>query len=238
MERNTKRMIQAVLLIALILAAVRIFVIFRSRTATDFGKQEETKNAPLNADYYVTPRKLYAHDLKSARELTRQPAWVREGYKYTYYPYKGRTDFRDAEGLLGPIEKLNITDVVVEKSPEARNRQLMAVFEKEGKQYSFPIGLVEGNGYQIYIDEILYVQDPRELYKHWPAEVWQAIEAHQVRPGMNEIQVTFAVGAGALESGSRTDERVIRYENGGNPLTVTFRDGKAADIRQESARAG
>lgn len=224
-------MIQVALLLAVVLAAIRVFVIFKSRSATDFGKQE-TQAAPLNADYYVTPKKLYAHDLKSARELTKQPAWVREGYRYTYYPYNGRTDFRHAEGLLGPIEKLQITDVVVEKSPAAANRQVMAVFEKNGKKFSFPIGLVEGNDYQLYIDEILYIQDPRELYKHWPAEMWQAIDAHEVKPGMNEIQATFSVGAGSLESGARTDQRVIRYENGGNPLTVTFRDGKAVEINR------
>lgn len=231
MEAKTKRMVQVALLLALVLAAIRVFVIFKSRSATDFGKQE-TQAAPLNADYYVTPKKLYAHDLKSARELTKQPAWVREGYRYTYYPYNGRTDFRHAEGLLGPIEMLQITDVVIEKSPAAANRQVMAVFEKNGKKFSFPIGLVEGNDYQLYIDEILYIQDPRELYKHWPAEMWQAIDAHEVKPGMNEIQATFSVGAGSLESGARTDQRVIRYENGGNPLTVTFRDGKAVEINR------
>ena len=45
------------------------------------------KNAGYsNADYYVTPKKLYPYDLKSAQQLTQQPVWMKEGYRYTYYP--------------------------------------------------------------------------------------------------------------------------------------------------------
>jgi hypothetical protein len=188
----------------------------------------------MNADYYVTPKKLHAHDLKSARELTQQPAWVREGYKYQYYPYAGHSDFKHPAGLLGPIEKLNITDVVVEKSPESRNRQVMAVFEMDGKKFSVPIGMVTGDDYEIYADEIFFIQDPRELYKHWSPDVWQAVDAHEIKPGMNELQASFAVGVGSLESGSRTDQRVLKYPNGGKPLIVTYRDGKATEVKQGS----
>src|SRR5271168_2004802 len=49
-----------------------------------------------NADYYVTPKKLHPYDLKSARQLTEQPVWVKVGYQLTYYPYdreRNRTDF-------------------------------------------------------------------------------------------------------------------------------------------------
>ena len=225
-------MIQATLLVALVLAGLRVYFIFRSRSGTDWGKGPQTQTAPLNADYYVTPKKLHAHDLKSARELTQQPAWVKEGYRYQYYPYSSHSDFKHPAGLLGPIEKLQFTDLVVEKSPDAPNRQLMAVFEKDGKKYSVPIGMVERDNYEIYIDEMFYIQDPRELYKHWSKDVWQAIDAHELKPGMNELQASFAAGVGLLESGSRTDERVLKYPNGGKPLIVTYRDGKAAEVKQ------
>ena len=42
---------------------------------------------PLNPDYYVVPKKLYAYDLKSAKQLTQQPVWVKVGYSSTYYRY-------------------------------------------------------------------------------------------------------------------------------------------------------
>ncbi len=238
MEASTKRVVQIFLLLALVLAAARVYFIFRSRQATQWSQQQES-SAPLNPDYYVNPKKLHAQNLKQAKELTQQPAWVREGYKYTFYPYSnGQTDFRHAEGQLGPIEKLNITDVVEQKKPGEPGKQVLAVFEKDGKKYSVPIGLAQGSDYQIFADEIFFIEDPRELYKHWPADVWQAIEQHELKPGMNELQASFAVGAGALESGSRTDERVIKYANGGKPLVVTYKDGKVSDVKQGTPEEG
>jgi hypothetical protein len=231
-ETSTKRMIQATLLIAVVLAGLRVYLIFRSRSGTDWGKQKQTQSAPMNADYYVNPKKLHAHDLKSARELTQQPAWVKVGYSYQYYPYTTHSDFKHPAGTLGPIEKIQFTDLAVEKSPDAPNRQLMAIFLKDGKKFSVPIGMVAGTDYEINADDMFFIQDPRELYKHWSPEVWKSIEAREIKPGMSELQACFAAGVGLLESGSRTDERVLKYPNGGKPLIVTYRDGKAAEVKQ------
>jgi hypothetical protein len=133
---------------------------------------------------------------------------------------------------LLPIEKLQVQDVVTDVSPGTPDqRQLMAVFEKEGKSYAFPIGSVKNGNYQIYSDEMLYIEDPHELYKHWPAEVWQAIDHHQARPGMNEIQMDFAIGMGIPEPMEDASIKTVRYPNGGNALTVTYRNGKAEKIK-------
>ncbi len=152
------------------------------------------------ADYYVSPKKLRSYDLKSAKDLTQQPVWVKEGYKYSYYPFdtaRKKADFSHEAGTLLPIQKLQIKDVVTDVSPgSADQKQLVAVFELEGKNYAVPIGSVQDENYQIYSDEIFYIQDPRDLYKHWPAETWQAIEQHEVKPGMNELQADFAIGMG------------------------------------------
>ncbi len=73
--------------------------------------KEDTKptvETPLNADYYVTPKKLHPYDLKSAQQLTQQPVWVKAGYYHTYYPYNTamhKTDFAHEAGLLGPAAK-------------------------------------------------------------------------------------------------------------------------------------
>ena len=83
------------------------------------------QSPPLNADYYVTPKKLYPYDLKSARQLTQQPVWVKVGYGYTYYPYdtaRHRVDFSYEAGKLLPIEKLQIKDVISEAAPAGRRR--------------------------------------------------------------------------------------------------------------------
>lgn len=228
-----KKWIQFVLLIALAAALVRLGLIYRSRREP--LPQRKKQESTLNPEAYVYPKKVYAYDLKSARaELTRQPVWVREGYKYVFYPYdpaRDRTDFRHEAGRLGPIERLQIKDVVLDASPGSRDqRQLMAAFEKDGKWYAFPFGAERQGEYQIYANEILFIQDPRELYNFWPAEVWQAITVHQVRVGMNELQASFAVGVGLLEK-SLDSERVLRYPNNGRPLQVTYRKGRAVEIK-------
>ena len=101
----------------------------------------------------------------------------------------------------------------------------MAVFEKEGKRFPFPIG-VEA--------DMLFIQDPHELYKHWPAEVWRAIENHQVKAGMNELQASFAIGIGVPEGSGTSDPRVVNYPNQGHPVKVTFENGKATDVKESS----
>jgi hypothetical protein len=188
----------------------------------------------LNADYYVTPRKLYPHDLRSARELTQQPVWVKEGYRYTYYNYNPgshHADLAHEAGLLLPIEKLNIKDVVTAPTPGAAGQQqLLAVFDSGGKTCAVPIGSVAGGNYQIYSDEMFYVQDPHELYKHWPSDVWEAIEKHEVKPGMNELQVDFAIGMGIPEGSSESDVKTVEYPNGNKPVKITYLRGHADKV--------
>jgi hypothetical protein len=72
------------------------------------------------------------------------------------------------------------------------------------------------------------------LYKHWPPDVWQAVQQHQVKPGMNEMQADFAIGMGVPDAGSSSDEKTVRYPNGGKPVVIVYREGKAAEIKAGS----
>jgi len=238
MGPEAKQRIQLALTLALVVAGLRAAYILYERHEENLAaqKQQPVKNVGYaNADYYVTPKKLYPYDLKSAKQLTRQPVWVKEGYRYTYYRYDAaarQVDFEHEAGLLLPIERLEIKDVVTAlPSGKGQRRQMLAVFQKTGKSYAVPIG-VEGEGqFTIYSDEMFYIEDPHDLYKHWPADVWQAVERHEVKPGMNELQADFAVGMGVLDPASSSYERTLRYPNGGKPLVVVYRDGKAAEIK-------
>ena len=235
MSEEAKKRIQLALALAIVVAGARAGYILYQRHEDYVAaqKQQAVKDAGYsNAEYYVTPKKLYPFDLKSAKQLTEQPVWVKEGYRYTYYPYdagRKRTDFGHDAGLLLPIEKLEIKDVVVDSA--AGKRQVMAAFEKDGKSYAVPIGFENDGQYKIYSDEMFYVQDPHELYKFWPAEVWQAIEQHQVKPGMDELQAVFAVGMGVPDAGASSDDKTVRYPNGGKPLVVNYQGGKAREVK-------
>src|SRR6202047_579966 len=164
MTSDAKQKIQLVLVIAIAVAAIRAgYVVYERHT--ERTEQTAKQARPLNPDYYVVPKKLYPYDLKSAKQLTQQPVWVKEGYRFTYYPYdraRHHTDFSREAGLLLPIQRLEIKDVVTDTTP-AHLQQVMAVFEQEGKVYVVPIGSKNGDSYQIYSDEMFFIEDPREL---------------------------------------------------------------------------
>jgi hypothetical protein len=229
-----KQRIQLVLGVAILVSGTRLaFVLYeRHESAVEHAKKQAP---PLNPDYYVIPKKLYPYDLKSAHQLTEQPVWVKVGYAYTYYPYdsaRHRVDFSHEAGKLLPLERLQIKDVISSDAPQSPGeQQVMAVFENEGKTHAFPIGSIRSGSYKFYSDDMLFIQDPHELYKHWPAEVWEAIDKHQVKPGMNELQTDFAIGLGIPENNGQPGNRTVNYPNGGNPLSVTYQEDRAAEIK-------
>ena len=240
------KVVRIVLLVGMVAAAGRLALIFWERRTEQAREAEaalkKREASRIDADYYVVPRKLRAYDLASARELTRQPVWVRDGYRYYFYPYDGarkKADFREPAGMLGPLERLQISDIVTGVSPQSPQRQVLAVFEKQGRGFAFSIGAIKGETYYIYADEMLFLQDPRELYRHWPQEIWQAVERGEVQKGMNEFQVTFAAGFGTPErSGERTGNesvRIVQYPRNGRPLRVTYRQGKVETMETMAA---
>ena len=237
---EARQKIQLALLLALVVATLRAgYILYqRHEDKVAAAKQKQAQTVGYsNPDYYVSPKKLYPYDLKSAKQLTQQPVWVKEGYRYTYYRYdsaREQVDFAHDAGLLLPIEKLEIKDVVTAMpAGKGERRQVMAIFQKEGKSYAVPIGYEADEQYKIYSDEMFFVEDPHDLYKHWPADVWQAVEQHEVKPGMNELQADFAIGMGVPDAGSGS-QKTVRYPNGGRPVVVVYHDGKAAEIKAGS----
>ena len=222
------------MVVAILVSGTRLAFILYERHQSSV-QQSRQQPPPLNPDYYVSPKKLYPYDLKSARQLTEQPVWVKVGYAQTYFPYdpsRHRVDFSHEAGKLLPIERLQIKDVISANSPDAPGEpQVMAVFEKEGKAYGFSIGSIRNGEYKFYSDEMLFVQDPHELYKHWPVDVWDAIDKRKVKPGMSELQASFAIGLGIPEKSGEPGNRTVNYPNGGSPLSVTYQNDKAVEIK-------
>jgi hypothetical protein len=225
---KTAKVIQAILAVALVAAASWFYLNMSDRRIQLV--EAPRKEVALDPDYYVVPKKLHPQDAKDARELMLQPVWGREGYRYDYYRYGPPVDFRQKAGTLGPIEQLQIKNIVMQASPGS-GRQIMAVFEKDGKSYAFSIGVDDNGTQHIYSDDMLFVQDPHELYKHWPADVWKAIESHEVKPGMSELQASFALGVGVPEGTGTSNPKIVNYPNDGHPVKVTFENGKATDVR-------
>jgi hypothetical protein len=234
LDPEVLKKLQIFMAAAILIAGGRAaYVVYeRHEAALDRTPKQETA---LKADYYVTPKKLYPYDLKSARQLMEQPVWVKVGYQITYYPYdaaRKKTDFAHEAGTLLPLQKLAIEDVVTGVSAQAPGvKQVLAVFSLEGKSYAVPIGAEKDGEFKIRSDDMFFVQDPHELYKHWPAEVWQKVDAHEVQVGMNELQCSFAIGMGAPEGSGDYGSRTLHYANGGKPLVISFENDKAVEIK-------
>jgi hypothetical protein len=228
MTTDLRQKIQLMLALAIILAGARTAWIFYQRHQ-DAVQSSRKQPPPLNPDYYVTPKKLYPYDLTSAQELTRQPVWVKVGYAIDYVPYNAatrRADFSHPAGTFLPLEKLQIEKVASDSD------QLIAVFAKNGKACAFSIGYLRDGQYRFTVNDLLFFEDPHQLYSHWPPATWQAIDQHQVKPGMTELQVAMSIGVGVPQGrGDYSGNGTLKYPDGGHPLTVTYQDGKAVEIK-------
>ena len=243
--KRMARKIQIIFVVFLVLVGIRLFFIYRERHEP-VATPTVAPTSAMNADDYVVPAQTHAYDLKSTKEaLDGKTVWVKSGNQLYYYPVAGgRVDFNHPAGLLPPIDKLEITSVIQATAPNTKGEeiapgvriheeQVMAVFhrdqdDKDRKIYAAPIGASRGGDYRLYINDSFYLDDPRQLYKHWSADVWKAIDQHQAKTGMNELQVSFALGVGVAE-GSSGDygNRTLTYDNGGHPVKVTFEHNRA-----------
>jgi hypothetical protein len=229
-----KQKIQIFLILVIIVAAIRVAWIFYERHEDSTISQKQ--QAAIDPDFYVHPQKIFPYDLKSAKaEITKQPIWVKVGYAYAYFPYNPRSrrvDFEHEAGKLLPLQRLNVSDLVAGTSQkDTSQKQLLAVFDDGGKQYATAVGTEKDGFYSFWVNDMLFFEDPHGLYNHWPGDVWQAIDQHQAKSGMNEIQADFALGLGLLESGSDSTDRTLNYPNGGKPVRISFHNGKAVDVK-------
>ena len=233
-----QKKLQVFLAIAIVLAGGRAAYIVYERHEAMKEDAKPKQEMTLKADYYVTPKTVHAYDLKSARQFTEQPVWVKYGYQLTYYPYdskRHKTDFGHEAGVLLPLQKLAIQDVVTDVAPQAPgNKQVLACFSLDGKNYAVPIGAQKGGDFKLRANDIFFIEDPHDLYKHWPADVWKKIDAHEVQAGMSELQASFAIGSGIPEGSGDYGSRTVHYANGGKPLVITFQNDKAVEIKAGS----
>jgi hypothetical protein len=169
------------------------------------------------------------------------------GYQLDYYPYRDHSAvFHDKEGPLPTAQALNVADMVelatpanwVSRIPRG-TKNIFLIFRKPGdpQDYAVPVGEVEGGNETFRLDDLLYYDDPHKLYSHWPNNVWQAIDQHQVKPGMSELQTMMAVGQVAQSDSSDYGNRTVTYTAGDRKITVTFAHDQATQVQEASGHA-
>jgi hypothetical protein len=229
-------------LLVLLIAGIRVFLIWRERNEPAVQEKAQAPQRQLTDDDVVLPRKLYIADLKSAKDLVGKTVWVQSGYALDYYPYTSGVQFSHPAGVLPSVEKLGILNIVTQKAPSSLatriplgDKQVFAVFTmpNDAKQYATAIGTIQGSDSTYYTDQIFYYDDPHQMYKHWPADVWQAVDQHQPKPGMNELQVAMALGTIQQSQSSDYGNRTVTYDAGGKKWAVSFEKDKATSVKEE-----
>jgi hypothetical protein len=229
-------------LLVLVVFSIRIYFLWKERHEPMVQKPQQQQQM-LTDDDIVTPRKLYIDDLKSARVLVGKTIWVQAGFELDYFPYAGHSvNFAHKVGVLPSVQALEIKDIALAKAPASiasriplGDKQVYAIFELPGdtKQYATAIGSMQGTDSTYYCDDIFYYDDPHQMYKHWPADVWQAVDQHQPKPGMNELQVAMALGVIQQSDSSSYGNRTVHYDAGGKQWNVSFQHDKATNVQAQ-----
>lgn len=249
MDADLKKRLSITILVFVIAGGAEVAYLMWSRRDTSEPKKQEVYSS--NQDDYVTVRKIVPYNLESAKkELAGKSVWVKIGNEIPYYHYDGAShsvNFSREAGLLPPLDKLDVKDVVLARKPVSLKpgqvavvqKEIMLVFARPGEPglFATSIGTNTGDDYTFVVsnagvNDLFFFEDPHGLYKHWPADVWSAVDQHQVKQGMNELQATFAVGNPDKSDSDKTGDRTVEFPNAGKPLTVTFEKGKAVKVEQ------
>ncbi len=169
--------------------------------------------------------------------------WMKKGYVMPYYPFAGgRVEFLKSAGLIPAAEQLEVKKIVKAVAPAPvddgishGDRQVFAVFTLPGGPalYATAIGAIEGSQEAYFCDNLFYYDDPHTIYDNWPRSVWAVIDAHQVQPGMSELETQMSLGQMTESEGGEKGNRDVTYDVNGKKWTVTFVNNHATAIRTQ-----
>jgi len=229
-------------LVVLLAAGGYLAYVFHQRNEPGVQKPRY-EEAPVTDDEVVQPRKMYIATLKDTNDLVGKTVWVQAGFSMDYYPYAaGRVEFAHPMGVLPSVQQLTIEKIVEQKVPAnlatrvpAGDKQVLVAFKMPGdaKEYATAIGTIQGTDETYYADQMFYYDDPHQLYKHWPADVWQAVDEHKPKADMNELQVAMALGTMQQSDSRDIGNRTVTYDAGGKKWSVSFAKNKATTVTQE-----
>ncbi len=99
--------------------------------------------------------------------------------------------------------------------------------------YATVIGAIDASQEEYFCDVLFYYDDPHTIYDNWPKNIWAAVDAHQVIPGMNELQTRMSIGQDQHVESAGEGTRTITYNQDGKKWTITFVSNKATKIQAQ-----
>jgi hypothetical protein len=224
--------------ITLLVGGVYLFTVWRHRQ--NLGVVGQGADQPLTMDDVAVVRMEFQQHFEDVQELQGKSVWMKNGYTIAYFPYAGgRVEFATKAGVIPSAQKLDVKKVIkaavpsgVDDGIEHGSRQAMVVFTmpESADEFATPVGFLQGNEETYYCDLLFFYDDPHAIYTNWPKDVWAAVDAHQVKPGMNELQTRMAIGQKMHPDSRNEGNRTVTYDQNGKKWTVTFVKDRATVV--------
>ena len=228
--------------LSLLIGGIYVAIVFHNR-AKEGVAQKKAEEQHLTADEIAVDRQEFPAHFDDVAELAGKPVWMRNGYSMPYYSYTGgRVNYAKQIGLLPPAQRLDVKKAIKAVAPASvsnrvphGDRQALIVFTLPGdsSQYAVAVGAMEGQQEQYFDDLLFFYDDPHTIYSHWPKDTWAAIDAHQPKPGMNELQMSLALGSNVTVDSQEKGNRTVNYDVNGKKTSITFSNDKATTIQPQ-----
>ncbi len=229
-------------LITFAIGGIYLFSVFQHRRNP--GVQPNVNpEANQSRDDSSPVRMMFPTSFSDVVKLQGTSVWMKNGYSIPYYPYQsGRIVFAKPAGVIPPAQRLDIKKVIkavpaadLDDGISQGTSQVFAIFTLPGNANLFAtaVGVIDSSQEGYFCDVLFYYDDPHSIYDYWPKNVWAAIDAHQVLPGMSELQVQMSIGHNQhTDSGSDAD-RTVTFDQAGKKWTITFVNNHATEIESK-----
>lgn len=237
---STLKKILIPFVITIVIGGIYLFFVWRHRQEP--GVQQKQAQPQLSADDVAVVHMEFPQHFDDLKDLEGKSLWMKNGNSMPYYPYVGgRIEWTKPVGLIPPAQKLDVKKIIKAVAPasvhdniEHGDHQAMVIFALPGAPalYATPAGFIDGPTDEHYFSDLLfYYDDPHTIYSNWPKDVWAAIDAHQVKPGMSELQTRMAIGMKATYDAETEGDRTVDYDVNGKHIKVTYQHNKATSIQ-------
>ena len=237
---KTWQKIAIMTLVTLTIGGIYLFSVFEHRRNPGVLPQTPPVQN-LTPDDVAVVRMKFMTSFDDALKLQGTSVWMKNGYTMPYFPYQsGHINFSKTKGKIPSAQQLDIKKIIKAAPPDSVDdgishgtRQAFAIFSLPNSPdlYATVIGAFDGSQEEYFCDVLFYYDDPHTIYDNWPKNIWAAIDAHQVIPGMNEPQTQMSIGHNQQVDDSSEGNRTITYDQAGKKWTITFVNNKATKIQ-------
>ena len=234
--------------IVLLVSGTYLFFVWKHRQNPGVVGRQNQPEQPRSLDDVAVVRILSPAHFDDVTPLAGTSVWMKDGYAMPYFTYAGgRVEFNQRIGLIPAAQQLDVKKIVKQAAPASVDdnvqhdgRQVFAVFTLPGGKDPFatPIGYINGHDEAYYTDMLFYYDDPHKIYSNWPKDVWAAIDAHQVKPGMSELETQMSIGEKLHPDGPTEGDRTVTYDQNGKQWKITYVDNHATQIKTGQATLG